>query len=143
MERFARDVNHSGTFNSNVISMAASAATLAELERAGGAVYHQMETTGQILIDGIREIVGRLALPVLVQGVPTAFHLAFTELPAIRDYRDYALHCDKERYNRFALSMLERSVRLIGRGIWYISAAHTQAHIARTLEAVEESLREV
>jgi glutamate-1-semialdehyde 2,1-aminomutase len=143
MERFARDVNHSGTFNSNVISMAASAATLAELERDNGAVYRQMETIGQKLIDGIRAIAGRLALPVLVQGAPTAFHMAFTTLPAVRDYRDYALHCDKERYNRFVLAMLERGVRLIGRGIWYISAAHTEAYVARTLEAVEESLREL
>jgi glutamate-1-semialdehyde 2,1-aminomutase len=142
MARLAQDVNHSGTFNSNVISMAASAATLAELERDNGAVYRHMEAIGQALMEGIREIARRLALPVLVQGVPTAFHVAFTELPTIRDYRDYALYCDKERYNRFVLGMLERGIRLIGRGIWYISAAHTQAHVAQTLGAVEAVLKE-
>jgi glutamate-1-semialdehyde 2,1-aminomutase len=140
MERFAADVNHSGTFNSNVISMAASAAALQELARSDGAVYNQLEQTGATLMIGIREIAERLGIPVLVQGVPAAFHMAFTELPEIRDYRDYALHCDKERYSRFTLEMLQRGVRLIGRGIWYISTAHSEAQLAHTLSAVEESL---
>ena len=48
---------------------------------------------------------------------------------------------DRERYGRFCLAMLEEGVRLIERGIWYISAAHTPAHIAHTLSAVEDSLR--
>jgi glutamate-1-semialdehyde 2,1-aminomutase len=143
MQRFAEDVNHSGTFNSNVISMAASAAALKELERDNGAIYRELESVGADLMDGIREIVGRLGLPVLVQGFPTAFHMSFTEIVQIRDYRDYAIHCDKERYNRFTLEMMKRGVRLIGRGIWYISAAHTADHIERTLAAVEESLAAV
>jgi glutamate-1-semialdehyde 2,1-aminomutase len=143
MERFTQDVNHSGTFNSNVISMAATAATLAELERDDGAVYRQMEEIGQSLMAGIREIAGRLGLPLLVQGLPMAFHVSFTELSEIRDYRDYALHCDKKQYHRFVLAMLERGVRLIDRGIWYISAAHDQGHVAQTLEAVEGALKEI
>jgi glutamate-1-semialdehyde 2,1-aminomutase len=142
MERFAGDVNHSGTFNSNVISMAASAAALAELERDEGAVYRHMEQIGQSLMEGIQEIAGRHGVPLLVQGLPTAFHLSFTELPAIKDYRDYALHCDKERYNRLVLAMLKRGVRLVGRGIWYISAAHTQDHVAQTLETLDAALQE-
>jgi hypothetical protein len=36
--------------------------------------------------------------------------------------------------------MLERGVRLIGRGIWYISAAHTPLHVEQTLAAVEAAL---
>ncbi|MBI1298150.1 aminotransferase class III-fold pyridoxal phosphate-dependent enzyme [bacterium] len=143
MERFAKDVNHSGTFNSNVISMAASAAALKELEKDNGAIYDRLEETGADLMGGIQEIVGRLGLPVLVQGVPTAFHMSFTELSAIHDYRDYAIHCDKARYDKFTFEMLKRGVRLIGRGIWYISAAHTPEQIAQTLTAVEDSLRAV
>ncbi len=143
MERFARDVNHSGTFNSNVISMAACAATLTELARDDGAVYRRMEEIGHALMSGIRDIAQRLGMPLLVQGLPTAFHVSFTDLAAIRDYRDYALHCDKERYGRFSVAMLKRGVRLIERGIWYVSAAHTQEHVARTLEAVEAALKEI
>jgi glutamate-1-semialdehyde 2,1-aminomutase len=39
--------------------------------------------------------------------------------------------------------MLRRGVRLIGRGIWYISAAHTDEHVERTLAAVDGALLEV
>jgi glutamate-1-semialdehyde 2,1-aminomutase len=142
MTRFAQDVNHSGTFNSNVISMAATAAAVAELEREDGAVYRQLDAIGEGLIDGIREIAARLSIPLLVQGLPTAFHLSFTQLASINEYRDYALHCDTERYSRFAVGMLRRGIRLIERGVWYISAALTQDHVAQTLEAVEAALLE-
>ncbi len=143
MERFARDVNHSGTFNGNVISMAAAAAALAELERDDGAIYRQMEQIGATLISGIRELAQRHDLPLLVQGFPTAFHVSFTEHEAIRDYRDYALHCDKERYAQLKVALLQRGVRVLDRGIWYISAAHTPAHVERTLEALDAALVEV
>ena len=141
MQRFAEGVNHSGTFNSNVIAMAASAAAIAELEKEDGAIYRQLERNGAALMIGLREIGQRLGLPLHVQGLPTAFHLSFTELSAIRDYRDFAQHCDKERYSRFCLAMLERGVRLIERGMWYISTAHTEAHLAQTLRAAEEALQ--
>ncbi len=143
MERFAVDVNHSGTFNSNVISMAASAAALAELEKNDGEVYRHLDTLGSALMDGIRALGRKHGLPVHVQGFPVAFHVSFTELPALNEYRDYALHCDKDRYNKFTLAMLKRGVRLIGRGIWYVSAAHTAGHIEQTLAAVDASLQEV
>lgn len=143
MERFARDVNHSGTFNGNVISMAAAAAAIAELERDDGAVYRHLDAIGSALIDGIRAIAGRLGLPLLVQGLPAAFHLSFTDLPALGDYRDYAARCDKERYGQLKLALLRRGVRVLDRGVWYVSAAHTQAHVERTLAALAGALEEV
>lgn len=39
--------------------------------------------------------------------------------------------------------MLNRGVRLIERGVWYISAAHTEDQLAQTLAAVEGALQEV
>ena len=143
MELFTQGVNHSGTFNSNVISMAASAAALAELTRNGGAIYGRLDVIGAQLMEGIRAIAARRGLPVLVQGVPTAFHVSFTELPAIRDYRDFVTGCDRERYSHFSVAMLRQGVRLIERGIWYISAAHTEDHVQRTLAAVAAALDEM
>lgn len=143
MERFADDVNHSGTFNSNVVSMAASAAALTQLSQNEETIYGGMAEIGGALMDGIREIAQRLSVPLLVQGVPTAFHLSFTDQPQLKEYRDYARYADKERYTRFVEAMLRRGVRLIGRGIWYVSVAHTGAHVDQTLEAVEASLQEV
>lgn len=143
MRRFAEGVNHSGTFNSNVIAMAASAAAIAELEKNNGAIYTQLDQIGRKLMRGLHELGQRHGLPLHVQGVPTAFHLSFTNLDALRDYRDYAGACDKERYSRFCVAMLERGVRLIERGVWYISAAHTDAHVDATLEAADAALAAV
>ncbi|MCB0122837.1 MAG: aspartate aminotransferase family protein [Caldilineaceae bacterium] len=143
MRRFAEGVNHSGTFNSNVIAMAASAAAIAELEKNNGAIYSQLDQIGRKLMRGLHELGQRRGLPLHVQGVPTAFHLSFTNLDALRDYRDYAGACDKERYSRFCVAMLERGVRLIERGVWYISAAHTDAHVDATLEAADAALAAV
>ncbi len=143
MQRFAQDVNHSGTFNSNVISMAASVAALAELEKDDGALYRHLDRIGTQLMEGLRDLGRRHQLPLHVQGLPCAFHVSFTDHTPIRDYRDYALHCDKERYSVFTEAMLARGVRLIGRGIWYVSAAHTDEHVQRTLEAVDQVLAEI
>jgi len=143
MRRFAEGVNHSGTFNSNVIAMAASAAAIAELEKNNGAIYTQLDQIGRKLMRGLHELGQRHGLPLHVQGVPTAFHLSFTDLDALRDYRDYAGACDKERYSRFCVAMLEHGVRLIERGVWYISAAHTDAHVDATLEAADAALAAV
>ncbi len=143
MRRFVEGVNHSGTFNSNVIAMAASAAAIAELEKDDGAIYQQLDQIGTQLMDGLRELGERHSLPLHVQGVPTAFHLSFTELDAIRDYRDFAQQCDQERYSHFVVAMLEAGVRLIGRGIWYLSAAHTEEHVEQTLQAADQALAKV
>lgn len=143
MERFATGVNHSGTFNSNVIAMAASAAAIAELEKDNGAIYEQLDTIGGTLMQGLQDLGQKHGLPLHIQGFPTAFHASFTDLDAIRDYRDFAQHCDKARYSRFCVAMLERGVRLIERGIWYISAAHSEADVEKTLQAADEALAEV
>jgi glutamate-1-semialdehyde 2,1-aminomutase len=143
MIRFAQDVNHSGTFNSNVISMAASAAAITELERDNGAVYRHINQLGTQLMTGLADLGRSLQIPLHVQGLPCSFHVSFTEEPPLRDYRDWATKADKVRYNDFTTAMLENGVRLIGRGIWYVSAAHTEDHIAQTLEAAEKSLAKV
>ena len=143
MIRFAQGVNHSGTFNSNIISMAASVAAITELERDNGAVYRHINKLGTQLMTGLADLGRRLEIPLHVQGLPCAFHLSFTEEPPLRDYRDWAAKTDKERYNEFTLAMLTNGIRLIGRGIWYVSAAHTEDHVAQTLEAAEKSLATV
>ena len=143
MIRFAQGVNHSGTFNSNNISMAASVAAIAELERDHGAVYRNINEQGTQLMEGLAEIGRRLEVPLHIQGLPCAFHLSFCEEPPLRDYRDWVTKADKDRYNDFTVAMLTHCIRLIGRGIWYVSAAHTAEHVARTLEAAEKSLAKV
>ncbi len=142
MELIARgEVVHAGTFNSNLAVMAAAEATTAALSRTETQPYETMARHGEALMSGIRDIGLRLGMPLLVEGLPTAFAVAFTDRPTIRDYREYAQHCDRERYADFAVALLARGVHVASRGIWYLSTAHTAADVEETLEALEDALR--
>ncbi len=46
------------------------------------------------------------------------------------------------RYPRFRRALLERGVHIFPteKGLWYLSAAHTEQDIARTLDAVDGAL---
>jgi len=134
------EVVHAGTFNSNLTVMAAADATTRALAEDGAQSYEGMTRRGEQLMEGIREIASRHGLPLLVEGLPTAFATAYTDRPEIRDYREFAEHCDQTKYKRLALALLERGVHVALRGIWYLSTAHTEDDIEKTLEAVEGAL---
>src|SRR3972149_5212228 len=129
-------VNHSGTYNSNVIAMAASCATLGELERNNGEAFERLFTLGEQLMNGLVALAHKLGINVLIQGVGPMFHLGFTSQPAILDYRSF-LQCDQELYRQFADMLLEDGVRVLSRGMWYLSTAHTPEDIEFTVRAVE------
>ncbi|MBI5757752.1 MAG: aspartate aminotransferase family protein [Planctomycetales bacterium] len=123
-------VIHAGTMNSGQPSVAAALATLNVLER--DRVHERLFALGQRLMWGLRNVacdpVTLEPVPILLQGPGPMFHAGFTPLEKARDYRD-TLRYDKPRYARFVAAMQERGIRLIGRGLWYISAAHTEADV--------------
>jgi glutamate-1-semialdehyde 2,1-aminomutase len=127
-------VNHSGTYNSNVMVTAAAHATISELERLD---YQRIHRLGETLINGLNELAAKSGLSVLVQGFGPVFHLAFTKRDSIVDYRD-SLEINTQRNSEFVGAMLERGIRLLSRGLWYLSATHTEAEIQETLEAVDD-----
>jgi glutamate-1-semialdehyde 2,1-aminomutase len=57
----------------------------------------------------------------------------------VRDYRD-TLAYDSSALAGFVRAMQDRGVRLIGRGLWYLSAAHTEADIDEALAAARSAL---
>lgn len=135
LERIASlKVNHSGTYNSNVMVTAAAHATICELQRLD---YQRIHRLGETLINGLRTLAANFGLPLLIQGLGPAFHLAFTERDSFLDYRD-SLESDGMRNRDFVGAMLDRGIRLLSRGLWYLSAAHTEADIQLTLETVED-----
>ena len=129
-------VNHSGTYNSNVMVTAAACATIRELERLD---YGRIHRLGERLMNGLRERAEKAGVSVLAQGFGPVFHLAFTERDSIADYRD-CLTIDKARNSEFVRAMLDRGIRLLARGLWYLSAAHSEADIQRALDTADEIL---
>ena len=135
-------VFHAGTVNSNNICIAAATATVAVLERDNEEAHKHIVRLGTSLRDGLQELGERHGLPLKVQGPGAMFHMGFSDQDKISDYRD-TLSYDKGLYAQFAQAMLSRNVRLIGRGLWYISAAHTEEHIDHALNVADAVLRDL
>ena len=133
-------VIHAGTFNSNPISIAAAYATVTELEKNNGGIYKHIFRLGNRLKEGIEKIVKDIGFPAILQGPGPMFHLFFTHRKSVNHYRDY-LDSDMEIYEKFIEYLLHEGILSLSRGIWYISAAHSDEDIERTLEAVEKGIK--
>jgi glutamate-1-semialdehyde 2,1-aminomutase len=136
----AGKVIHAGTMNSGQPGVAAAMATIETLQREN--VPASLCALGSKLIAGLREAVRQTGQNLLVQGPGPMFHVGFTAREQVRDYRD-TLAYDKALYARFVAGMQERGIRLIGRGLWYLSAAHTEAEIEQAVTTAKEVLREL
>jgi glutamate-1-semialdehyde 2,1-aminomutase len=132
MERFGtRDVNHSGTFNGNVMAAAATLATLEIL--SDDPPYERLQTVGSALMDGLRGLAAEASVPLCVQGFPAAFHVSFGDEAEAVDFRSLQ-RLDAERYRRLAERLIGAGVWVASRGIWYLSAAHGPRELDVTLD---------
>lgn len=133
-------VIHAGTMNSGNSPVAAALATLTVLEKKRP--YQRIYELGFRLMKGLREAAAAAGVPVLIQGPGPMFHIAFTELERIKDYRD-TFSIDKAKLGRFIAGMHDEGVRIIGRGLWYISAAHTQDDIETAIVKARQVFRRI
>ena len=132
-------VNHSGTYNSNVLALSAAIATLDELAVEQGAAYRRIDAIGQALMEGIRRLANETGANLVVQGYPSVFNTAFGDMSSITSLAAYR-RCDEKRQQRFLAALIERGVRPTARGTWFVSAAHTSAELEPTLSAVRDAL---
>jgi len=130
-------VIQAGTMNAGNAAIAAALATIRVLERER--VHEKLFRLGQQLMQGLRQAAAAAGQPMLVQGPGPMFHTAFTRQEQLRDYRD-TLDCDRARLHTFIAGMHDAGIRVIGRGLWYISAAHTEADIEAAVAAAARVL---
>jgi glutamate-1-semialdehyde 2,1-aminomutase len=135
-------VNHSGTYNSNVVSTTAGLATLTVLARNNGQCLAQIERIGNSLIDGLRDLGRALSINLHVSGIGPVFSTSFGPRRDVVDYASFK-QCDESKNQQFMNNLLVRGVRPTSRGTWFVSAAHTEADVDKTLLAAREALREV
>ena len=124
-------VIHAGTMNSSNPTIAAALATIEVLEKENP--YERMFRFGNKLMDGLRKAAAANNHNLLVQGPGPMFNIGFTNLKSVNDYRD-TLSYDRAKLGKFISAMHDERVRIIGRGLWYISAAHTEADIDHAIE---------
>lgn len=128
-------VIHAGTMNSCNPTVAAALATVSVLQRENP--YQRMFDLGTRLMNGIRTAAAKYNHRILVQGPGPMFNVSFTDLESITDYRE-TFATDKAKLGRFIAALHDRKIRVIGRGLWYISAVHTEQEIDYAIQQVEE-----
>jgi len=129
-------ISQSGTLNGNPIAAVAGLATLAELRKPGA--YETIHGTGKRLMAGLRELVERSGLPAQVVGEPVVFDIIFSGEP-ITDYRSLQ-KADGALARAFTTELIKRGV-VKNTQKMYVSLVHSEADVARTLEACEDALK--
>ncbi|CDP50771.1 Glutamate-1-semialdehyde aminotransferase [Devosia sp. DBB001] len=132
-------VLHGGTFNAQPVAMAAMIGTQNALTPQH---YERSSVYGVRLRDGIRDILKEAGIKAQVTGFELMFHVAFGLDEPARNYRDMA-RSDKKGYSLFSLALLQRGVRVLERGAWFVSSEHNDDMVDQTLEAVRGAAREV
>lgn len=133
-------VSHMGTLNGNTISTAAAIATLEELARDDGAVYKRMAELGAMLTSGIADSARQHGIPLVINSAGQVFQTIFTEEQKVCDFGAFSRR-DTSRGSRFAEMLMHEGVYVRPSGLWYLSAAHEEDHIGRTIAAVDRVLR--
>lgn len=131
-----------GTLSGNPLAMSAGYAMLSILH-SNKTVYRTLEARGKMLEDGLREILANLGLGYQCQRVGSMFTLFFTD-QAVTDYAS-AKTSDTEKFKLFFRTMLERGIYLAPSQFEaaFISAAHTEGQIQKTLSAAKYALERV
>jgi glutamate-1-semialdehyde 2,1-aminomutase len=135
-------VYQAGTLSGSPLAMAAGLATLRELD--DDAFHTQLNAVTRKLADGLAASALRHNIPVRVNAVCGMFSLFFTSKPNVENLDDVSAS-NIDRFNRFFHAMLRRGVYLAPSAFEaaFVSAAHDDAIVAKTLAAANASFAEI
>jgi glutamate-1-semialdehyde 2,1-aminomutase len=123
------------TLNGNPVCAAAGVAALDVLAQPG--VYDQLHRIGSRLRAGMVEAGARHGFPVQAPGEDAVWGIRFTERP-LRTWMDLTTH-DKALGWRWAIELMKRGLLVNPNEKFYISLAHTEADVERTLGIVDDA----
>jgi glutamate-1-semialdehyde 2,1-aminomutase len=135
------EVFQGGTFAGNPICVAAAHAFLDLLE-GDPSLHARLEALACRLAEGARVVLRNAGLDFPVVQLASMVDFAFRPGPPPRDY-EQAVQADADAYARYYWKMLERGVFLppSKMELMFLTAAHTEEDIDRTIAAMRESLR--
>ena len=131
-------VIHAGTMNSSNPTVAAALTTINLLERENP--YSRIFEYAEKLKSGLREAAKETGQNMIIQGLGPIVFTGFGEIAEARDFRD-TLTLDKAKLGKFIAGMHNKGIRIIGRGLWYIGAAHEEKDIELAVKTSEEVLQ--
>lgn len=131
-------VYQAGTLSGNPLAVAAGLAMLGALE--DGKVYERLEATSARLCEGIAKLAQEAGVPHRLNRFGSMWTLYFTD-GEVYDHHT-AKTADTERFGKFFHALLDRGVYLPPSQFEsaFVSAAHGDAEIDHTLEAVRGAL---
>jgi len=132
-------IYQAGTLSGNPLAVAAGLAMLKSLSEPG--VFERLEATSAKLCDGIVAEAKSAGVPLTLNRVGSMWTAFFTDSP-VYDYAS-AKKADAKRFGKFFHSLLEDGVYLPPSQFEaaFVSLAHGDAEIARTLEAVKKAFK--
>jgi glutamate-1-semialdehyde 2,1-aminomutase len=136
----AGPVYQAGTLSGNPLAVSAG---LWSLERLDAALYRRLERLTASLADGLLAEAARAGVPLQVNRVGSMITPFFVE-GVVRDYPTARL-ADTTRYARFFQGLLARGVYPPASQFeaWFLSAAHSDRDIRRTIVAARGALAEI
>jgi glutamate-1-semialdehyde 2,1-aminomutase len=132
-------VYQAGTLSGNPLAMAAGIAALEELHSSGA--YRRLEDLAQQLERGMTQAAKACGVPVQFNSCGSMFCSYFTDRP-VHNLAD-AMHSDRARFTRFFHGLLDRCIYIAPSQFeaGFLSTAHTEEDIERTIAATTEVLR--
>ena len=133
-------VYQAGTLSGNPVAMTAG---LWALERLKPRLYKDLARRGAILAAGLADAAREAGVPLQVNAFGSLLTPFFTNA-AVRDY-DSAVRSNTAAYATFFNAMLARGIYPPPSQFeaWFLSAAHTDRDIAKTIAAARSSMKEV
>ncbi len=132
-------VYQAGTLSGNPLAVSAGLAVLGILEKPG--VYETLDALGKRLGDGLLEAARDAGHDAVLNRIGSMMTLFFGKGP-VNDF-DGAAACDAKKYAKFHNAMLEKGFYFAPSAFEaaFVSLAHTEKDIDRTLEAARDVLK--
>lgn len=132
-------VYQAGTLSGNPIAMAAGLKTLQLLQHEN--VYENLEATSASLEQGMRTNLEEAGIPAQINRVGSMFCQYFSEHP-VSNFTD-ASNADRDKFNTYFVNMIQEGIYLAPSPFeaGFVSLAHRQVDIDRTLEAHRNSIK--
>lgn len=131
-----------GTFNSNVVALAAANAVLQLLEENSNTIYPTLFQKGELLVRGLNDVMDNLGVSAFATGLGPMLQVWFSE-NKIENYRHAKRYSRPEKYKKFWIEMLKEGVYFHSSPfeLWFISTAHSHGDIDITIQKAEKAAR--